>query len=468
MLTNLDFLGNGRLWPPKSERKRLQRYRDNRLLFQGEHHEVFKEIWQRLFRVEWQLSVEIVLNWPKRLSTLWSDLLIGERPSLSDSKDKENGSVYFEGLADKINLWKSAYIAAIDTSRYGDSVFKVRRDDKGNVKISVIPPEFWFPIVSPTDAKEITHHVIAWPSLKDYENPLNTDGTLHVEVHTPEAIGYREYKLPPHGGTLGAPIAESMEENTAGRMLIVHCPGLETSDTVYGMDDYDDLTSVMQELEVRFAQVAKVLDKHGDPKMYGPSSVLVKDEMTGKLKADVGDYWPVDDEESPPGYIVWNAQLEHSFTQIKGLMEQFYMLSETSPAVFGKIESGLAESGSALKRLFMAPLAKVNRVRMNFDPALREVLTIAAILDGKDENSIAPVIGWKDGLPDDEAEQVNMASTAVSAGISSKRSAMKRAFGLDDEQTDEEMRQIEAESKAEMLDSPDAPLDDGGDDNGDE
>ena len=334
----------------------------------------------------------------------------------------------------------------------------MRRDENGKVKIAVIPPEFWFPVVSPTDAKEITHHVIAWPSLKDHEDPFNVDGTLHVEIHTPETIEYRVYKLPSHGGTLGTPVSAATEENTAGRMLVVHCPGLETSDTVYGMDDYDDLTSIMQELEVRFAQVAKVLDKHGDPKMYGPSSVLVQDETTGKLKAEVGDYYPVENEESPPGYIVWNAQLEHSFTQIKDLMEQFYMLSETSPAVFGKVESGLAESGSALKRLFMAPLAKVNRVRMNFDPALREVLTIAAILDGKDEGTLAPSISWKDGLPDDETEQVNTASVAVSAGISSKRSAMKRAFGFDDKQADEEMKQIEDEAEAFNVENPDEML----------
>lgn len=81
MLTDLTFLSKGKPWPPKSEQKRIERYMNNKLLFEGEHTLVFKEIWERLFRTELQASVELVLNWPKRLSTLWADLLLGELPA---------------------------------------------------------------------------------------------------------------------------------------------------------------------------------------------------------------------------------------------------------------------------------------------------------------------------------------------------------------------------------------------------
>lgn len=448
MLTNLDFLNAGAPWPPKCERARIKRYHDNKLLFEGDHYQVFKEIWMRLFRAEWQISVEMMLNWPKRLSTLWADLLLGETPTLTDGLNADAGTPYLEELSSRVKLWNAAYMAALDTSRYGDAVFKMRRLADGQVRLSIIPPAFWFPVISETDAKEITAQVIAWPSKIDNENPFNKDGQLHVEIHTAERIEYRTYKLPAPGGTLGDAIELSNEVNTVGRALIVHCPGLETSDTIYGMDDYDNLTSLMQELEVRFAQTAKILDRHAEPKMYGPASVLTRDEKSGRVKADVGDYFPLDTtDDVAPAYLVWNAQLENSFTEIDSLMQQFYMLSETSPAVFGKIENGLAESGSALKRLFMAPLAKVNRVRMNFDPALKEVLTVLSVLDGKSADEVKPVIHWKDGLPDDEGEQVTTASTAVACGISSKRSAMKRAFGYNDSQADEEMQQIDDEKE---------------------
>ena len=127
-------------------------------------------------------------------------------------------------------------------------------------------------------------------------------------------------------------------------------------------------------------------------------------------------------------------------------MQQFYMLSETSPAVFGDVKNGLAESGSALKRLLMVPLAKVNRIRLDFDFGLKEVIRLAALLDsGK---AVKPVILWKDGLPDDEAETVQVEATAVAAGITSKLSAMKRAYGYDDKQAADEQEQIEKETPA--------------------
>ncbi|MGI1692105.1 hypothetical protein [Thermoanaerobacter uzonensis] len=53
-------------------------------------------------------------------------------------------------------------------------------------------------------------------------------------------------------------------------------------------------------------------------------------------------------------------------------MEQMYILSNTTTAAFGQLKSGLAESGSALRRLMMAPLTKVNRVR-RFDPVVKKV-----------------------------------------------------------------------------------------------
>lgn len=458
MLINLDFLNAGSGWPPYSERARLKRYKDNKALFEGEHLKVFKEIWMRLFRTEWQMSVEIMLNWPKRISTIWADLLLGETPIVSDGKSETN-TAYINDLITKLKLWKAAYMAAIDTSRYGDGVFKVRRTETDGIKVAIIPPEFWFPVVNPLDAKDVLYHVIAWPS-RNNPNSLNDwSGKLHVEIHGRETIEYRVYDLPMPGCGLKAPMEITQESNTIGHSLVVHCPGLETSDTIYGRDDYDDLTSILQELEVRIAQTAKILDMHAEPKMYGPSDVIQKDPDTGKPRAMVGDYFPVDADTTPPGYIVWNAQLEYSFKQIETLKEQLYMLSETSPALFGKIETGLAESGSAMKRLFMAPLAKVNRVRMNFDPAIKEVISIAAALDGKKYGDIVPVITWKDGLPDDETEDISNATKATGGELLSKHTARMHLYGMTDKESDQEDNLIKTEQGS--VDVPAVQIDDG-------
>lgn len=465
MLTNLDFLKPGSAWPPYGERERLQRYRANKMLFEGEHATVFKEVWTRLFRTELHMSIEIVLNWPKRLSTLWADFLLGETPNLSDGSNEDAGD-YLAELADKTALWRRAYAAALDCSRFGDTVLKARRDARSRVKVSVIPPFHWFPVVSEDDAQEIVYHVLAWPG-----SSLDLWGQraakLYVEIHSDDEVIFRRYRMPSgfdpvHGGTLGVLEEETREKNIVGRNYIVHIPNMQRSDSIFGLDDYDDLISVMQELEVRFAQVARVLDAHADPKMYGPDFTTVDDE-TGIRRANIGDYVPLTEGDTPPAYITWDGRLDMSFTQIEKMMQQFYMLSETSPSVFGEIQSGLAESGSALRRLMMAPLAKVNRVRMGFDAGLKELIRVAAKLDGHD---IDPKIEWRDGLPDDDTERTTNEATAVGAGISSKQSAMKRLYRMNDEQAEEELKRIEGETPA--VTEPDKPFagGDGNDDDG--
>ena len=289
---------------------------------------------------------------------------------------------------------------------------------------------------------------------------------LMVEIHSAGIAEFRTYAMPNWPVTLHQPgsvcslgrILETRVEQTGvDAPLVVHVANLATSDRIYGLDDYDDLTSIVQELEVRFAQVARVLDKHADPKMFGPD-VTRKDPETGILMADLGDYVPLEKEEVAPGYIVWDAQTEASFRQVEMLMEQFYMLSETSPAAFGNLKAGLAESGSALRRLMMAPLAKVNRVRMGFDAGLREVLRLAALLDSG--RAVEPVIGWADGLPDDESEEIRNEATAVASEVTSRRSSMKRLWGYTDEQADEELRRIRAEQPT----APEPVLGEGGPD----
>lgn len=449
MLTNLDFLKTGATWPPKDdmETKRLRRYKDNRLLFEGKHHRVFREIWVRLFRNEHQLSIDMCLNWPKRLSTLWADLLLGETPELSDTKTADNAD-YLAELAQKTKFWRRAYTAALDCSRYGDTVLKARRTESGEIKVSIIPPYYWFPVVCEDDAQEIQYHVLAWPAA-GYDSE-DTSTKLYVEIHSKDETVYRTYQMPntyPHAGTntIGVLAEERVEPNDIGMPYVVHIANLGVSDSIYGVDDYDDLTSIMQELEVRFAQIARVLDHHADPKMYGPDSV-VKMDKDGNSVVQAGDYFPIPPEEKAviPAYITWDGRLDMSFKQIEELMKQFYMLSETSPAVFGEIKSGLAESGSALKRLLMAPLAKVNRVRLAFDDGLCDLLKVITLLDGKKD--VEPEIDWQDGLPDDETEQTNIEAVAVQAGISSKRSAMKRRWKMNDKQVDDELALIEEET----------------------
>ena len=166
-----------------------------------------------------------------------------------------------------------------------------------------------------------------------------------------------------------------------------------------------------------------------------------------------GKYFPLGPGDQPPQYITWDGELEAAFKQIDLLMEQFYALSETCAAAFGSLKQGLAESGSALRRLMMAPLAKVNRIRMRFDPALKKVLKLASALEVAQgmPNAVKLEdvhITWQDGLPDDDMERTQIEVQRYGAGLTSLESALKRLDGPEGEALQAEIERIKAEQAA--------------------
>lgn len=452
MLTSLDFLAPGKPWPPPTEAERLERYAQNRLLFEGKHEQVYRD-WIRLLREDQQATLEMVLNWHKRLTLLFADLLLGETPRISAGEQGSPEQQAVERIIKDNGLFNVAYEVAVDVSRYGTGIFKVRYDSRAIIEGQ--QPAIWFPVVAPDNIKEIRAHVLAWTYEEDTQErgKTVTKKYLQTEIHEKGKITTAKYPI--ENNIIGKPIAYEETETGVDEFLIVPVNNILTTDRVTGLDDYSDLDSIIQELEVRIAQISRILDKHADPNMYGPDTALEHDPATGQwIFRGGGKYFPVGPEENPPGYVTWDGQLEAAFKQIDLLMEQLYILSETSAAAFGQLKAGLAESGTALRRLMMAPLAKVNRIRMRFDPALKEVLWLASRLEKAQGMAGAVVlenihIDWKDGLPDDEQELTQNEVQRYTAGLTSLESSLRRLYGLEGNALQEEIERIKGEQKTQ-------------------
>ncbi len=448
MLTNMNFLNIGAPWPPPSELERVTLYKQNRDLFEGKHDKVFKD-WIRLLRDDQQATLEVILNWPKRLSTLFADLLLGEPPQVEagDEGSKEQDAV--TRLIELNNLFNTAYEVALDVSRFGVGLFKIRHDERAIVEAQT--PLVWYPVVQPDNVKDVTAHVLGW----DYEEEeqaiwgAKKQRYLKLEIHEKGRITTRLHKLA--AGNIAGLVEESIVQTGVDDFLVVPVFNLSTSDRLTGLDDYSDLDSIVQELEIRMAQISRILDKHADPNMCGPDSALEQDPQSGQWTfRGGGKYFPVGQGEQAPAYVTWEGQLDAAFKEIEVLMEQFYALSETSAAAFGQLKAGLAESGSALRRLMMAPLAKVNRIRLRFDPALRNILMLASELEVtqgvKDAVRLEEIhITWQDGLPDDDMEETQIEATRYTAGLTSLESALMRLDGLEGEALQAEIERIRAE-----------------------
>jgi len=91
MLSNLDWLGEGQTFPPEDERDRLTRYAQNKLIYEGDHAQVYAEQLKRIEKVVGNvseiISYPIVLNFQKKVSLKTADFLFQEPPRIT-AKDE--------------------------------------------------------------------------------------------------------------------------------------------------------------------------------------------------------------------------------------------------------------------------------------------------------------------------------------------------------------------------------------------
>jgi len=448
MLTNFGFLAEGQHWPPESESERLLTYAQNRHLFNGDHQMVYSN-WVRLVRDDQKATLEIIFNFHKRLSKLWADLLLGEPPLIVSPEAQED----VDRLVELNEFLVNAYEVALDISRYGTGIFKVRYADRSIIE--AIPPTIWFPVVDRDNVKDIQAHVLAWCYEEEVPGFAGFGTTkkkyLKTETHFKDRIEYKLFAV--KGDKISVLLDERTEWHNLGEFLIIPIHNLTTSDSCYGVSDYEDLDAILQEIELRFSQISRILDKHADPNMYGPDSALELDPETGMYTfRGGGKYFPVAEGEDPPGYVTWEGKLDEAFTEVKHLMDQLYLVSETNPTAFGIAEGSRAESGSALKRLLMAPLAHVNRIRLRFDPGVKKVIKLANRLEIEfgypNAKKIEKLqIVWQDGLPKDDKEVSEIETALYGVGLTSLRSSVARLTGLEGDALEEEVRRIQEDEK---------------------
>lgn len=457
MLTSLDFLSTGQPWPPECECERMEMYHHNKELFEGEHAEVYREDLKRIERVignfDEVISYPVIINFHKLMTLKTADLLLGEPPQISagDTGSKEQTSV--ETIEKNSDLLNTMYMSAIDISRYGDGILNIRSAGEHGI-IDITQPHYWYPVVSPDNVKEITNHVLAW--CYETGNGDKTNRYLKARVHYKGYYDEKVYHL--DGSTIGTLMTSQRVQTKLDDFAIVPISNVSTSDRITGIDDYTDIDSIVSELIVRVSQVSRILDKHAAPSMQGPMTALEQDPETGQWRLKTGTYFPRDSSDDPEvAYITWDAQLTANFTQIEKLVNFLYTVSEMGSAVFGDLSNstGQVPSGSALKRLMISPLAKVNRIRMRFDPAIKKAIKLCSQLGGKGIVNLTDVdisITWQDGLPGDPTEEANIIN--LRTGGKQTMSTQRVLTQYDAMSTDDAEAEMERIQEEEAMSAP--------------
>lgn len=475
MAQNIIASKPGDPWPPEGHTKRLEDYARYRQLFRGRHDEVFARVQAWLDKTPDKTLVYIVANFPKLISLICADLLFGEEPVFRVGDEGTPEQETLNAIIINNSLRTLNYEMAVSASWRGDVVFKARYGLRHSYSegpepiIEQVPPSYFFPDVDPDNVKDMRAAVVAWEKRQD-------DRTyLRKEIHLPGRIRNELWLM--DGSVLKRQVPlntldeyrELPEEQETGYpgILVEHCPNWRLDDDFWGISDYDDIESLVDELNNRISRISRVLDKHENPKLILPPGMMEYDPATKRyyIRKEALDVVEVDAEQGAnlPRYLVWDAQLEAAFKQIDKLVEIAFLVSETSPDAFGMGRQGQAESGRALKFRLLRTLGKVNRKRLYLDEALKNVLYAAQVLDvthgGKDYKPKDVHIEWKDGLPQDDLEAAQVEQTRITSGTTSVESAVRRLDGLSGQALKDELARIRADKQSSMAAEPETRLD---------
>ena len=447
-LTNLSFLEIGQDWIPASEKCRIAMYELNHNLYCNEHSAVLDTMLNVIYpdKADNENVKRVFINLYRATSKLWGDLLFSENPRI-EGLEGENKS-FIDEIIKNNKLWKQSLKVAIDVSRYGNGVYKVRRNEQGNAVIEPISPRIWYPVVSQDNINEVQAHVLA------YVFTLNKVSYLKTETHTKGQIEHKLFILSQENHKIKQQIdlnsleefanLKPVEDTGIDDFLVVPVENSMDSESVFGEDDYTDINPIIAEIECQLTKYGQDLKEQGNLK-YAPVTAF---DENGNIKRNGVIPMMGGANTSPtPGAVTWSVAHEAIKAYIDQLMFFFYVCSETSPAIFSPDVSIGNLSGTAIKRLMQRLLLKAGRLAENFDESLTRVLTIASKLEGKDITGFN--IKFNDGLQTDMNEKAQIASTSISAGVMSKKTGISLVQELEGEALDAELMQIESEKKEE-------------------
>lgn len=475
MLYNLNWLQKGRSFPPSSESARIERYVQNASLFDGEHFadtnfrspggygtfiDVYRKAASRIQRVvgnfEEVISFPTLLNYQRLMTLKMADLVCGEIPSVTASTDIENESL--RDCRDSSEFDRKLFETVIDLSRYGDAIWRIYKDEgTKRSTFTVWSPTEWIPIIRQDGTKTIQYHCIAWRENLGEDN-LMPDWYLHVQVHGTDVTEFGKYtyykfKLETDGCTIGTLISRSTKETGLGCCAVTHLKSYSTTNTVFGYDDYVPLDSILAEIMVRVGQIAVILDKHSNPNLTGPISMLKTNPETGLRYLETGSFFATSPGDNEPKYLTWDGQLDAAFRELDKLLDQMYILSEMGAAVLGGTAgSNQAISGTAMRFKMVNPLAKARRVTNSLTLPVRSLFE--ALSEDSPKGKVERInigIGWYDGLPDDPRENIENAKLATGATkMMPLHDAIMEYFGRSSAEAERWLSMIDEETKVEM------------------
>lgn len=467
----------GQPYPHPNHASRIERYKDNKKLFMGDHLGVFSKYQSKLTANHKDL-LYVSINLASIISKKSADLLFGESLQVNAGNgDTSKEQEALNRLTTNNDMSIKNYESALANSYRGDSFYKIRLGqefggdlppeiDEPRVIIDHQNAEYVFPETMVGDANKIRVYHIAVPEqISESEDILDTKWILHLESHYAGKVEYSKFRLFPTDLSVKGEITkwrigyEFPEERQAyatgvSMPLVVHVPNYSLDDGWFGIDDITEHRSILDEINNRISQISDILDKHADAPIAVPVGTLREDEA-GNVLYNVAQEKVFEisgKDDVIPQYITnANPLVDQAFKELEMLVDLLLTVSEIPSVALGRNDSGTSgASGLSVMWRMNSLLSKVNRKRQYYEKGLKQVYVIAQQLEnavGIDSYNVSmPHLKFKTGLPTDDMEQANiMAIRTGGKATISQKSAMQHLDDLTDDMVEAELERMEEE-----------------------
>jgi hypothetical protein len=472
MLTDLSFVADGKPWPPEDadEAARLKEHAFMRQIYNGLHEKVFPRYIAYLADASKDSKKQkIILDWPELATDSYINLLLGEEPEIVAGNRDDLPDL----PADQ---------AFIDVSRYGIGLFEVSDDG-----VQALNPENCYIVVTPGNI-QLPQAFVFFHIWKEKESQSGKEKEIEYikfTIHQPGKIRHLIFLISPGAGLtksekkLSGPLplgdfpayadlevdAEGYQYPPVEDMLVVAVNNKLSSERYYGRSDYKpSIISLIESLELLFAQRAEVLAKFTSPTPVVPESATVFDHSKKEWVYKPGQAIITKPGDPSPSLMVWQAELGAVDRAIEQSMDQLLQMLQLSRVLLAGQGQGTAESGTALRIRLIPTLSKVSKYARAAEKAIPKVLNLWSQLHGPEIPLEKITVNLQDGIPDDPMEEANVnnirataLATLKTVGIIGRKGALQMAFdsgllkplpGLDVEQS---IDQLLSESLDELI-----------------
>lgn len=277
------------------------------------------------------------------------------------------------------------YRAALDGGIYGDSVLKLRYNQKmGGAVFETVLPEYFHAMWHPLDVSDTRECLVAYNLDRYLANELfGTPG--NAQFYQPMSLldpGYaivwehwtpQEYHLVvddqvvSRGVNPYSPITRPGESAQPAWLPFIHIPNLAVNGEYFGFGDAEPVFDLQDELNMRIADFGDIINYHAHP------ITLVRNYF-GRfedLRTGPDVVWDMG-REGEAEYLEWGGPSPGVMDYIELLMKVLFDTSSLTGVAFGRSDQSQA-SGSALVVQMLPVIEIVRRKRAVWGPALSQL-----------------------------------------------------------------------------------------------